>query len=252
MLRKEKEELLAKIFEDPALFEREVLGIASSQERAEAMEFLAHKIVYKSYKEKLNFLHIKNFCDFELSVLESILFKELVHEFVSFCTDVLYLDKEEGYARVRQKENRVFLHAVAQRYFFEYAPLIYAEIAESFIELILSLPHPQIPNALVAEVLQSPLVKNQNLAAVHSFEQLYKRVRAAHNYKNTEMSKLQFKVAEIAKKLSESPEDPQLLQNYKFLKKKLDALSSATLETFDAAIKRLKDTMINAMQQQNR
>jgi hypothetical protein len=252
MLRKEKEELLVKLFEDPALFEKEVLGIASSQERGEAMEFLAHKIVYVKYQEQFNFLHIKNFSEFDLSPLESILFKELVHEFVSFCTDVLYLDKEEGYARVRQKENRVFLHAIAHRYFFEYAPLIYTQIAQSFIELILSLPHPQIPSALVEDVLQSSLVKNQNLAAIHSFEQLYKRVRAAHNYKNTEMSKLQFKVAEIAKQLSQSPEDPQLLQNYKFLKKKLDALSSATLDQFDAAIKRLKDTMINAMQAQNK
>lgn len=250
MLRKAKEELLVEIFKDVSLFELEVLGIESRQEREETIHILAKRIIREKYKEKFNFLYIKDLSHFDVSLLQSILFKEIVHEFIAFCEEVLYFEKEEAFLRVKEKEKRAFIHALAQKYLIRYSTIFYTEIANTFIELIVTLPHANISNTLVQEVLQSPLVRNGNILVIYSFEQLYKRIRAAHNHKNDALSKLQIKIAEVSESLEHS-QNEDLFLTLQNLQIKLQKTSETTLDNYDAAIKRLQVTMVNAMQKTN-
>ncbi|MDY0117787.1 MAG: hypothetical protein RBR59_09435 [Sulfurimonadaceae bacterium] len=246
MLQKEKERLLKKLFNDKRLFEKEVLGVFSFAEKKEIVELLAKRIVHKKYKKSFSFLAINDLASFELSRLETILFQEIIHEFIAYGVEYLYIEKEEAYAYLRKKENRIFIHMLTKEYLLEYSKYFYSEIADTFLELIVTIPHANMPSPLILEVLESPLVRQENVLVIHNFEQLYNRVRAALNYKNTLLAKLQVQIAEETQKQEDI--NPIKLE---YLTIKLEKITKTTLDNYDAALKRLKDTMIHAMQSSN-
>lgn len=246
MLQKEKETFLKKLLREKKLFEKEILGVISLGEKKEIIELLAKRIVHKKYKTSFSFLAIKNLKSFELFRLETVLFQEIIHEFISFCVKYLYLEKEEAYAYLREKEHRIFIHLLAKEYFEEYQVYFYREIADSFLEHIVTISHANMPSLLALEVLESPLVRQENLLIMHSFEQLYNRVRAASNHKNILLTKIQVEITEETEKQEKS--NPHKLE---YLTEKLEKTFKTTLDEYDTALKRLKVAMIHAMQSSN-
>jgi len=107
-------------------------------------------------------------------------------------------------------------------------------------------------NQLIEYVLQSSLVKDRGIVVIQSYSQLLARVKSAKNYKSEKLSILQVKIAEasISLESSESEEEnkkyEELINHYKNEKRTLESLS---LDNFDGALKRLKETMIVSMSQ---
>lgn len=246
MLQKEKETLLEKLFTNKRLFEKEILGVFSYSDKKEIVELLAKRIVHNKYKNSFSFLGFKHLTDLDLSRLESVLFQEIIHEFISFCVEYLYIEKEDAYRYLQKKENRMFIHLFSKEYLEEYEEYFYGEIADSFFDLIVTISHANMPSSLILEVLQSPLVKQENVLVIHNFEQLYNRVRAALNYKNTLITKLQVQIAEEMQKGQD--ENPHKLA---YLTNKLENSTKKTLDEYDATLERLKTTMKRAMKMMN-
>jgi hypothetical protein len=247
--KEEKYEYLQKIFEDVSLFEWEVLHVTTSQDRQEVMEILSKTLVRDTIKEKVNFLYFKSLNDFDIKAIKPALFKEMVNEYVSFAVDVLYLDKDEVRKDIGSKAS--FIYTLVDNYMQNYESLIYEEIVDTFIELAQTATHSKQSLKIVHEVLETLLVVHKQMIAIQDVKHLLSKVRSAYNFKNLELSKFQVKVTELRHKLKdESLDDEQrdnLLLALYSQEKKLEYIEQSTLEKYDAALQRLKNTMLQQL-----
>lgn len=253
--KEEKLELLHKALTQKQCFEEEVLRVFSSQDLEEIFSILAKLLVREKYKEKLNFLYIKQFSSFELSLIKSAVIKEFFQEFVTYGVDVLFLPKEEMIEIASLKENQLFISDLVQEYLKIYRHLIFNEIGNTFIERIVTLLSPNSSDALIEEVLNSPLIKSDTNAIHYTLPQLYKRVVSARDFKQQEKSSLQIKISETREMLANANLDYALAtkesEKLFVLEKKLSILEEKSLDNYDAALSRLKTTMLATMQRFN-
>lgn len=247
----EKKELIEKIFKRKAVFEKEVLNITSDGDRSEIMQILSKILVRENLKEELNFLYMESFSKFTFAPIINILFKEIANEWIYFAMEELTYTKNEALLEIQDKKRVLFIRSLVIGYYKKYQNYIYGEIADTFIELIKTISHAKVGNKLVNEVLQSNLVIRNNILAVHNFRQLWSRVKAAQNLKNADIGKIQIMINEIASKLKNSELDESnrdaLLRSLKRYEIELEKVSNQSLDKFDGALKRFKDTMINSM-----
>lgn len=247
----EKKELVKKIFKRKAVFEKEVLNIVSDGDRSEIMQILSKVLVRESLKEELNFLYMDSFSKFTFAPIVNILFKEIANEWIYFAMEELTYTKNEALLEIQDKKRVLFIRSLVSGYYKKYQKYIYEEIADTFIELVKTISHARVGNKLVNEVLQSNLVVHNNVLAVHNLKQLWSRVKAAQNLKNADISKIQIMINEIAVKLKNSELDESkrdaLLKTLKRRENELEKVSKQSLDKFDGAVKRFKDTMVNSM-----
>ncbi len=251
MTQGEREALVEKIFKRKAVFEKEVLNIVSDSDRAEIMQILSKSLVRGSLREELNFLYMEDFSKFTFKPIINILFKEIASEWIYFAMDELRFSKSEALSEIQTKQRVLFIRSLVTNYYKKYKLYIYTEIADTFIELVKTIPHAKVENKLVNDVLESDLVVYNNVMAVHSFRQLWTRVKAAQNLKNADLSRVQIIISEISVELAQkeldnkkSEELSRLLEKYK---KELQKINIKSLDKFDGALKRFKDTCINSM-----
>lgn len=237
MLKAERESLIETIFSSQEMFERNVLDITCEEEREEVVELFANMIIRVFLKEEFSFLYIKNFKSLKFPLIINHLFKELANEWVYYCEAKLGLSKSDALAEMQSKERVAFMLSIAKEYFTTYKIYFAQEIADTFIELIDIMTTPTLNNDIIKEVLKSPFVRNKNISVVHNYNQLWNRVKNAHNNKNTQLAKLQIKIAECVK-----GENPDQLNKYEYEE---EILEKKSLAFFDEAIKRLRDTMVN-------
>jgi hypothetical protein len=251
----EKQEFVTRLFENKTLFEKEVLRAESESDRAEIMKILAVSLVRETLREELNFLYIKNFSDFSLIPIKNILFKEVANEWLHYALDVLHLTRQEALQVIQEKVRIQFILSIVHSYLQKYKSYIFEEVADTFIELVSTIPHAKTGSLLIEEVFNSSLILNEKLLSVHNFEQLWRRVKAANNSKNVDVNRIKMKINEISTSLCEKNLDIEkkeshikLLEQYKL---KLEKINSATLEKFDGALKRVKESMVNSMSSMN-
>ncbi|MDQ7068576.1 MAG: hypothetical protein Q9M40_11710 [Sulfurimonas sp.] len=229
----EKERLLESIFSDVKVFEKEILNVTCNSDRIEVMDILAKRIIRILLKDELNFLYMKNLNNFKFSLINNLLFREIANEWVSYADEVLAYEKTQALDIIQDKKNVMFIVRLTKEYFTQYKIYFVQEIADSFIDLIESMPSPTLSNNLINEVLTSDFVKKENISVVFSYSQLWGRVRNAHIAKKDKITKLQSMISE-AKDSAE----------IKSLEYKEEALEMKPLAFFNDALLRLRNTMV--------
>lgn len=237
MLKTEKKELINIIFSKQEMFEKYILGVETENDRQEIMLILSKMIVRVLLKEELNFLYMKELDNLNLSIIINILFKELANEWVFFAEDRLGNNKDESLKEIQGKERVLFLLNITKSYFEKYKIYFAQEIANTFLDLIDSMSAPTLNNFVIKQVLKSNFVKNKNISVVYNYNQLWNRVKDAHNYKNREITKIQVKISELVKE-----ENFDLAKKFEYEE---EVLTEKPLSCFEEAVKRLRDTMVD-------
>jgi len=251
MTQNERNELIDKIFKKKVVFEKKVLNIVSDSDRIEIMQILSKSLVRGSLKEDLNFLYMEDFSTFRFKPIINILFKEIASEWIYYAMEELGLSKDEALVEIQAKQRVLFIRSLVASYYKKYKQYIFREIADTFIELVRTIPHAKVKNKLVEEVLHSDLVVYNNVVPVYNSIQLWGRVKAAQNLKNADLSRVQIMISETLSKLSHKGLDEktkqELLKSLEKYEKKLHNINTKSLDKFDGALKRFKDTLVNSM-----
>lgn len=249
----DKQELIKKIFSDVKFFEKKILDVESDNDRAEIMKILSESLVHDTLKEEINFLYLIVFSDFTLKPIPNIIFKELASEWVIFAEDMLHMDKDQALKELQDKGRVQFILTIVHNYLRKYKHFIFEEIADTFIELIDRIPNARKSNAFVEEVLNSNFIVNQKLLHVRDFRELWRRVRAARNLKNTELNVAHAKVNDtkaLLLKKDISYEKKEALKRSLFVyETELEKLNKTPLDHFEDTVKKVKESMINSMMQ---
>jgi len=236
MLEAEKEKLINDIFSKKEFFEEHILNILTNEDRIDVMDILSKRIIRVLLREELNFLYMKNLDNFKFSLVINILFHEIANEWVSFANERLLIEKEEALNMLQDKERVLFLVALVKEYFRHYKIYFAQEIANTFIELIDTMPSPSFSNELIDTVLSSDFIKQDNIAVIYNYGQLWSRVRHAHGFKKDKLTKLQIQISE-----STTLEEVKKYEHQEAL------LEEKPLAFFDEAIFRLRNTMVQYM-----
>ena len=253
MNKLQKEELVIELFSNKKLFELKVLDVKSSEDRLEIMNILVEALIRDRLKCELNFLYMQDFKRFKFSLIVNLLFKEVADEWLSFASEVLQYSREKSLFEIQDKERVAFIYSLSQEYFLEFKKLFFAEISNTFLELAEVAISSRNHNELIEYVLQSSLIKDRGTFVLQSYSQLLSRIKSAKNYKNEKLSNIQVKIAEV--KISLEPKELSLedIKRYEALllqyKNEKEALENSSLDNFDGALKRLKETMIESMSQ---
>ena len=249
--QEEKQKYVDKLFKDRALFEWEVLHVSSHYDRLEIMEILAQTLVRDKLKYEVNFLYLQSYNDFKFTQIVNIIFHEIANEWISFATEVLYYPKSEAIEELQDKARVTFIHSLAKSYYEKYRRQVFEEIADTFIELVSNVKQDKEVTKLIQETLQSDLIKNRQILEMHNFSQLFSRVKAAQNIKNSDVTTAKMKVIEIKEKYTTRDIGVDEKQRLHSLLEKADSelskLKHLGLDKFDPAVKRLKDTMVQSM-----
>ena len=236
MYEAENDELIKSIFSDKKVFEREILNVTCNSDRIEVMDILAKRIVQILLKEELNFLYMKDLSSFKFSFILNLLFREIASEWVSYADEYLKYEKDKALDIIQDKTSVMFILTLIKEYFIQYKIYFVQEIADSFIDLVESMPSPTLSNELINEVLKSDFVKKENISVVYSYSQLWGLVKNAHNTKKDKITKLQVMISEA--KTSE-----ELIK----LEYKEEALEVKPLAFFNGGLLRLRNTMVGYM-----
>lgn len=247
----EDREKIDNIFANATLFEKEILHVLNDDDRIEIMRIMTNYMIRDILKEHINFLYIRNLSDFTLRPIRNILFKEIANEWISYAMDALKLSKADALVVLQAKEKVKLIHALAANYYRHYKLHIFEEIADTFIELVASISRSSDKSVLINAVINSDLIANRTVLGINSFDQLYKKARSAKNLKSLEVSKIQMKITETLKNMSnqsKSKEEKEKLQNV-LVKYERQAKESEAkkLENFDASLQRVKTSMVNSL-----
>ena len=225
------------LFNSTDAFERHVLNVFHENDRIEIMHILSSRIIQVLLKEELSFHHMKNLQNFKLSLIVNILYKEIANEWIEYAQEQLTYTLDEAMSVIQRKERVLFLVRFVKAYFQKYKTLFFEVIADSFINLIESMPNAAQSNELIEEVLKSPFVKSENVVVILNYNQLYSRVKNAHNAKKIQISKIQIQISQL--------QDKTMIQKYELQE---ELLYERPLAYFDDAIMRLRNTMVSHMQ----
>jgi len=236
MLKVEKDALVESIFSDKKVFEKEILNVTCNSDRIEIMDILAKRMIHILLKEELNFLYMKDLSYFKFSLIRNLLFREIANEWLSYAEEYLDCTKELATNTIQEKHHVLFVLEIIKEYFNQYKIYFLQEIADSFIDLVESMPSRTSSNELINEILKSDFVKKENISMVYSYSQLWGRVRNAQNAKKEEITKLQ---AEIVQ--TKNDEERARLEY------KEEALETKPLAFFNDALLRLRNTMVQYM-----
>ncbi len=236
MLQAEKEKFIDDIFSKKELFEKHILNIHGNDDRIEVMDILSKRIIRTQLREELNFLYMKNLDSFKFSLIVNILFREIANEWVTFAQERLAIEQEEALNIIQDKRRVVFMVSLVKEYFRHYKIYFVQEIADTFIELIETMPSPSFSNELIDTVLASDFIKQDKIAVIYNYGQLWSRVRHAHGFKNDKLTKLQIQISES--------HDTGELKKYEHREALLE---EKPLAFFDEAILRLRNTMVQYM-----
>ncbi len=246
----QKEELVKSIFNDKSIFEEHILNVSSYNDRLDIMQILAKKLIREDLKEELNFLYIQDFSNFKFSLIVNLLFKEIANEWVYFAQEQLVYTKEEALEEMQNRDRVNFIYSIVKSYFDVYKREFVQEIAETFIELVEIDPNPTLDNEIIKEVLFSDLVKRNGINIVLNYNQLWSRIKDAHNLKNLNISKVQVKISELALKLDDETNElvkENLIMRLAKYEEDVESMENRSLTFYDEAVKRVKETIVNSM-----
>jgi len=245
----QKRAFVIKLFEDRALFEKEILRVESDIDRAEVMKLLAVLLVRETLKEELNFLYIKKISEFTFGPIKNILFKEIANEWLIYSLEMLRYSREEALQELQDKKRVQFILTIVSAYLKKYQYYIFEEIIDTFLELICTTQDSKSNSTLIEEIISNELI--EKLLSGHSFQELWKGVRAANSSKNMDIKRIKSKINEIYEALEEKNLDLEkkdsLLKLLAQYESKLEKITHAKLEKFDRNLKTIKDAMALSM-----
>ena len=239
MLEAEKEQLIRVIFSDREMFEQYILNVKEEADRQEISEILSRMMIRTLLRDELNFLYMQNIKNFNFRLVVNLLFKEFASEWVSYAEDTLGLSKDEALVEIHDKNRVHFLLSISRYYFKKYKTYYVEHIADSFIELIDTMPNTTLNNELIKYVLKSGFVRRNSINTVYSYNELWHRVKNAQNNKNNQQIKLQIIIDDISKS-----KELDKLKQYEY---EAQSLEERPLAYFDDAIMYLRETMIEFM-----
>ena len=239
MLEAEKEQLVRVIFSDREMFEQYILNVKEEEDRIEISEILSKMMIRTLLRNELNFLYMQNINNFNFTLVINLLFKEFANEWVSYAEDKLDYSKDEALFEIHDKSRVHLILSVARYYFKKYKSYYVEHIADSFIELVEVMPNTTLNNELIQYVLKSGFVRRNSINTVHNYNQLWNRVKNAHDNKNKQLTKLQIKIDDTSK-----TKELEKLKKYEY---EAQSLEERPLAYFDDAILRLRETMIEFM-----
>ena len=249
--RAEKEKLILSIFADKRLFESQVLGVHSPKQRIEIIHIFTHKLIRYTLKEELNFLYIRNLADFRFSLIINILFKEFANEWISFAQEELGYSRENSLNEIQNKKRVAFILSIVHEYFKNYKKYFFAEIVDTFFELLESISTTNIKNSLIESLLESDLVLSGSMAVMPSSAQLWIQVKRAQELKSSNLSKLKVEISEIITSIEFGELDlAQRQKQQTLLNQNEEAvlnLQEMLLYNFSSTLQRLKETMFSNM-----
>ena len=253
MKRSEKEELVVELFSNVKLFELKVLSVKSSKDRLEIIHILVKTLIRDLLKSELNFLYMQDLKQFKFSLIVNLLFKEIASEWLSYAEEVLQYSREESLDEIQNKTRVTFIYTLAKAYFSNYKNYFFIEIVNTFFELAEVALSSKEHNPIIDKIIEGELVKNEGIVVIQSYSQLLGRVRSAKSYKNEKLSNMQVKIAETSTSLVHAEQNTEEKKRYENLlthyKNEKNNLELASLDDFDAALKRVKETMIQSMSQ---
>ena len=248
MNTKEKESFVLSLFSDKIFFEREILNVKSSHDKLEIINILVPKLIRVTLKNELNFLYMDNLDKFKFSLIKNILFKELANEWLSFASEVLTYTREEAIDEIKTKQRAAFIYSIVDDYFSQYKEHFFREIIDTFLELVEISIGSSSKNQLLELILEGETI---NLSAISNLPQLQSRVKSARNFKSSALGKLQIKIAETTNTIEygelENDDKQKILKNLQHLKKEKEELEAQSLDNFDEALERLKNSMVELM-----
>lgn len=239
MIDTQTNDIVEKIFTNKNMFEHYILGVGTDADRKDIMDILSKRIIEILLREEFNFLYMKNLDNFNFALIINILFKEFANEWVSYAEENLYYSKEKALEYIQDKNRLTFVLNIIKWYFKTYKIYFAQEIADTFIKLIDTMPNPTLDNELIKSVLESDFVKKGNISIIYNYNQLWTRIKNAHNLKNEEVSRLQIKIFELVEN-----EDSE---KRKRLEYEAEVLEEMSLAFFDESVKRVRDTMVDYM-----
>jgi len=160
----------------------------------------------------------------------------LADEWVAYAKEVLLITHADAVEALQTRAHTLFLVRIVKEYFKQYKLLFVERIAESFISLVDSKSSPRESTELIEEVLKSDFVKSDKMAVVHSFSQLWGRVKSARNFQKERIAKIQIKIAETSDVLKKREYEREEEQT-----------AAKSLAFFDDAVSRLRNTMVTYM-----
>jgi len=232
----ENSTFIETVFSQKSEFEKYILNVTSNSDRIDVIDILAKRIIRVLLKEELNFLYMKDLEHFDFSLVTNLLFREIASEWVSYAQETLSLTREDALGILQEKKRVNFIMNLVKEYFQQYKIYFTQEIADTFIELIKNMPSPSVSSELINEVLKSDFVKRQNISLVHSYSQLWGRVKKAYDVKKMNLTKIQISIAEA-----------QNAQEVKKLEYKEELLEQKPLAYFDDALLHLRNAMVQYM-----
>jgi len=249
--RAEKEKLILSIFADKRLFESQVLGVHSPKQRIEIIHIFTHKFIRNTLKEELNFLYIRNLADFRFSLIINILFKEFANEWISFAQEELGYSRENSLNEIQNKKRVAFILSIVHEYFKNYKKYFFAEIVDTFFELLERAPTVNKKTPLIESLLESDLVLSGSVAVVPSSSLLWMKVKTAQELRSSNLSKLKVEISEIITSIEFGELDlAQRQKQQTLLNRNEEAvlkLEEMLLYNFSSTLQRLKETMFENM-----
>ena len=234
-----------RVFSDQSFFENKILGVYTNADKLEIMQILSAKLIEHDLKYELNFLYMKSLSNFKFSLIINLLFKEFASEWVSYAMDELVLSKEEALDEMQEKRRVYFLHDIVKSYFVDYKIEFVKKIADSFISLVGITPTATFNNALIKEVMESELLKNDNVLVIFNYHQLWSRVKEAHNSRSLKIAKLQVEISDLTSEV----ESEEVVNKIRVCSNKIKKLEERSLAEFSESLLRIRSTLINAMLQ---
>ena len=255
----DKQLFIASLFKDRALLEKEVLEIESDFDRYDVMKFIGKELVQERMKEELNFSYIKKYDDISIKNVQANMVKILIPEFLDYLQEEMRYSKTMAQQVVLNKKCIHFLQSFVSKYYDRFSHLIYEQSAESFLEKVASLTAADKATTLINECIEghnghaSLMIYESGERAAYSTLQAWTRVRQAYLTRKKAVKKLQIELSEIMESIESSQElsvEEQVQLEAHYLKKQAEikALQNRSLDQYDASVKRMKQAMIESLQ----
>lgn len=255
----EKQLFIASLLKSITLFEKEVLEIESDFDRYDVMKYIGKELVQVKMKEQLNFSYLKNYQEISMRNIKAEMVKLFINEFLD------YLQEEQRYSLVMAKEVVLnqkcihFLQAVVLKYYDRFSHLIFEQSVETFLEKVAALSSAKNAGTFLNECIEghnghaSLLVYRSGERAAYSTEQVWTRVHQAYLQRKSAIKKLQIELSELLEAINQSEglsleEKVTLQENLLQKQAEIKALKLRSLDQYDASVKRMKEAMIESLQ----
>ena len=248
---KDSQEYIRKLFEDRALFEKEVLNALTNKDREEIVHILADLLVLDRLKEHLNFMYINDISDFTLNQIVNIMFEEIANEWIDYAIHDLKLSKNDAFEALQLEERIKFVKLLSQDYYLHFKEYIFEKIADTFVDLLVFNSEENTKNVFINAIINSDLFLDRSILNINSSDQVCRAAKRAKELKNEKLHNFKERIDQIQNGRSQL-NIPQIQKDefgrvHETYEKKMEDVKKLKLENFDEALLNVKKALINTL-----